>query len=112
VRVSCLPADIPEHVSIDVTPLKIGDALRVSDLPKSDKYRILSDPDLTLVVVSPPAKEEVIAPAAVEAAPAAPAEPEVIKKGKAAGEEPGETAESDDAKKKETKKPEGKEGKK
>jgi len=112
VRVSCLPTDIPEHVTIDVTPLKIGDALRVSDLPKSDKYRILSDPDLTLVVVSPPAKEEVIAPAAAEAAPAAPAEPEVMKKGKAAGEEPGETAETDDAKKKETKKPEGKEGKK
>ncbi len=111
VRVSCLPVDIPEHVTIDVTPLKIGDALRVSDLPKSDRYRILSDPDQTLVVVSPPAKEEVVAPAA-EAAPAAPAEPEVIKKGKAAEEEPGEAAEGDDAKKKEAKKPEGKEGKK
>jgi large subunit ribosomal protein L25 len=111
VRVSCLPADIPEHVTIDVTPLKIGDALRVSDLPKSDRYRILSEPDQTLVVVSPPAKEEVVAPAA-EAAPAAPAEPEVIKKGKAAEEEPGEAAEGDDAKKREAKKPEGKEGKK
>jgi large subunit ribosomal protein L25 len=111
VRVSCLPADIPEHVKIDVTPLKIGDALRVSDLPKSDRYRILSDPDQTLVVVSPPAKEEVVAPAA-EAAPAAPAEPEVIKKGKAAEEVPGEAAEADDAKKKEAKKPEGKAGKK
>jgi large subunit ribosomal protein L25 len=111
VRVSCLPADIPEHVTIDVTPLKIGDALRVSDLPASDRYRILSDPDQTLVVVSPPAKEEIVAPAA-EVAPAAPAEPEVIKKGKAAEEEPGEAAEGDEAKKKEAKKPEGREGKK
>ena len=111
VRVSCLPADIPEQLTIDVTPLKIGDALRVSDLPKSDRYRILSEPDQTLVVVSPPAKEEVVAPAA-EAAPAAPAEPEVIKKGKAAEEEPGEAAEGDEAKKREVKKPEGKEGKK
>src|SRR3989442_6929321 len=102
---------MPEHVTIDVTPLKIGDALRVSDLPKSDKYRILSDPDLTLVVVSPPAKAEVVAPAAAEAAPAAPAEPEAIKKGKAAGEEPGETAEADAAKKKATRKPAWKEGK-
>src|SRR5213593_4886532 len=111
VRVSCLPVDIPEHVTIDVTALKIGDALRVSDLPRSDRYRILSDPDQTLVVVSPPAKEEVIAPVA-EAAPAAPAEPEVIKKGKAAEEEPGETAEADEAKKREVRRPEGKEGKK
>jgi large subunit ribosomal protein L25 len=111
VRVSCLPGDIPEHIVIDVTPLKIGDALRVSDLPKSDKYRILSEADVTLVVVTPPAKEEVAAPTA-EAAPAAPAEPEVIKKGKAVDEEAGEAAETDETKKKEAKKPEGKEGKK
>jgi len=111
VRVSCLPGDIPEHIVIDVTPLKIGDALRVSDLPKSDKYRILSEADVTLVVVTPPAKEEVAAPTA-EAAPAAPAEPEVIKKGKAVDEEAGEAAEPDETKKKEAKKPEGREGKK
>jgi large subunit ribosomal protein L25 len=111
VRVSCLPGDIPEHIAIDVTPLKIGDALRVSDLPKSDKYRILSEADVTLVVVSPPAKEEVAAPTA-EAVPAAPAEPEVIKKGKAVDEEEGEAAETDETKKKEAKKPEGREGKK
>ncbi len=111
VRVSCLPGDIPEHIVIDVTPLKIGDALRVSDLPKSDKYRILSEADVTLVVVSPPAKEEVAAPTA-EAAPAAPVEPEVIKKGKAVDEEAGAAAETDETKKKDAKKPEGREGKK
>ncbi len=113
VRVSCLPGDIPEHVMIDVTALKIGDALRVSDLPKSDRYRILTEPDQTLVVVSPPAKEEEVAPAA-EVAVAVPTEPEVIKKGKAVaqGEEepPVEEEESKkaEAKKKEAKKPEGK----
>jgi large subunit ribosomal protein L25 len=111
VRVSCLPGDIPEHITIDVAPLKIGDALRVSDLPRSDRYRILSDADLTLVVVSQPAKEEVAAPAA-EAAPAAPAEPEVIRKGKAVEEDATEPGEADEGKKKEAKKPEGKEGKK
>lgn len=111
VRVSCLPGDIPENIAIDVTPLKIGDSLRVSDLPKGDKYRILNDPEVTLVVVSPPAKEEVAAPAA-EAAPAAPAEPEVIKKGKAVEEEAAEPEEGEEGKKKEAKKPEGKEGKK
>lgn len=107
VKVSCLPGDIPEHITIDVTPLKIGDALRVSDLPKSDRYRILTEVDQTLVVVSPPAKEETVAPAA-EAAPAAPAEPEVIKKGKAVEEAEGEAEEGEASKKKEAKKPEGK----
>jgi large subunit ribosomal protein L25 len=113
VRVSCLPGDIPEHVTIEVTALKIGDALRVSDLPKSDRYRILTEADQTLVVVSPPAKEEEVAPAA-EAVVAAPAEPEVIKKGKAVTQEEEEGAVEEDeskkteAKKKEAKKPEGK----
>src|SRR3989441_10395208 len=113
VRISCLPGDIPEHIVIDVTPLKIGDALRVSDLPKSDRYRMLTEADQTLVVVSPPAKEEVVAPV-VEAAPAAPAEPEEIKKGKVAEEGAAEAEQADDAKKaeavkkKEAKKPEGK----
>ncbi len=108
VRVSCLPGDIPEHITIEVTPLKIGDALRVSDLPKSDRYRILTETDQTLVVVSPPAKEEAAVPAA-EAAPAAPAEPEVIKKGKAVEEEAaGEAEDAEASKKKEAKKPEGK----
>jgi large subunit ribosomal protein L25 len=107
VRVSCLPGDIPEHITIEVTALKIGDALRVSDLPRSDRYRILTETDQTLVVVSPPAKEETVA-AAAEAAPAAPVEPEVIKKGKVAEEEAGEAEDAEASKKKEAKKPEGK----
>ena len=108
VRVSCLPGDIPEHLDIEVTTLKIGDHLSVADLPKSDRYRILSDPALIVAVCSPPAKEEVAAPAAAESVTAAPAEPEVLKKGKAAAE--GEEAEGAEAeeKKKDTKKPEGK----
>src|SRR6266446_7424765 len=112
VRVSCLPGDIPEHVTIDVGPLKIGDNLRVSDLPRNDRYKILTDAEQILVVVSPPAKEEVAAPVA-EVAAAAPSEPEVIKKGKAAAEGAEAVAEAEpedkgDAKKKEAKKPEGK----
>jgi large subunit ribosomal protein L25 len=112
VRVSCLPGDIPEHVSIDVSPLKIGDHLRVSDLPGNDRYKILTDAEQILVVVSPPAKEEVVAPVA-EVAAAAPSEPEVMKKGKAAtegaeGPAEAEPEEKGDARKKEAKKPEGK----
>ena|SRR5438552_1886467 len=113
VRVSCLPGDIPEHVTIDVGPLKIGDHLRVSDLPGSDRYKILTDAEQILVVVSPPAKEEAPVAAAAEAVPVTPTEPEVIKKGKAATEageaEAEETGEEKiEAKKKEAKKPEGK----
>jgi large subunit ribosomal protein L25 len=108
VRVACLPGDIPERIDIDVTALKIGDSIRVSDLPKSDRYRILTEPDVALVVVAPPAKEEVAAPV-VEAVAAVPAEPEVIKKGKAAEEAGGEEEpEEGEGRKKDVRKPEGK----
>jgi len=85
VSISCLPGNIPEHISIDVTALKIGDSLRVSDLPRTDRYTILSDPEQTIVGISAPIKEEEAAPAA-EVATVAPTEPEVIKKGKAPAE--------------------------
>ena len=84
-----LPADIPEHVEVDVTPLMIGHAVHVRDI-KLAKAEILNDEDLTICVVVPPRAEEVTAPAG-EAATAA--EPELIRKAKAEGEEGEGTAE-------------------
>jgi large subunit ribosomal protein L25 len=83
IEIECLPADIPAHIDIDVSNLKYGDAIRVSDLPKSDKIKYLSDPEMTVVHVTA-VKEEVVATpeAAATDAAAGPAEPEVIKKGK------------------------------
>ena len=89
VEVSCLPADIPEKISIDVSELGMGKAVRVSDLKVPDKVTMLSEPDLVIVhVVAPRAEEEVAAAVAapVEGEAAAGAEPEVIKKGKPAEE--------------------------
>ena len=81
VEIECLPGDIPSHIDLDVTNMSIGDVLRVSDLPHSDKLKFLTDESATVAhVVS--IKEEV-APAAEEVAAAVtPAEPEVVKKGK------------------------------
>ena len=107
VAVSCLPGDIPEHITIDVTSLKIGDNLTVENLPSSDRYKILSDPGQTLVVCSAPAKEEEAAVVVEEEVAPGPGEPELIKKGKPA-EGTEEAQDSDDDKKQETKKPEGK----
>jgi large subunit ribosomal protein L25 len=76
--VECLPRDIPDSIKVDVTPLKINDYIRVKNIPVSDKYQILNDPEVVVVTIVPPIKEEVPVEAAVPAA----AEPEVIKKGK------------------------------
>src|SRR5262245_61025345 len=81
-RVECLPGDIPEHILIDVTEMKIGDLQRVRDLQISDKIKILDDPDTVVVAVEHPRAEEPVAGATPVAETEA--EPEVIKKGKAA----------------------------
>ena len=80
VEIECLPANIPSHIDVDVTNLHLHEVLRVKDLPHSDKYEYLVEEDAPVAhVIS--IKEEA-APAADEAAAAAPSEPEVAKKGK------------------------------
>jgi large subunit ribosomal protein L25 len=78
IEVECLPSDIPESIKVDVSKLKINDYLRVKNLETDAKVKILSDPELVVVTIVPPNKEE----APVEAAAASTTEPEVIKKGK------------------------------
>jgi large subunit ribosomal protein L25 len=84
VEIECLPADIPNHIDVDVSNLEMYGALRVSDLPHSDKIKYLNAEDATVAhVVS--IREEVAPVAEAEAVAAvegAPAEPEVAKKGK------------------------------
>ena len=86
IEVECLPTDIPEHIEIDVSELMLHQAIRVRDLPEHPKWKAVSDGDTMLVhVVMPKAEEEPVAATAeavAGAAPAVPAEPEVIKKGK------------------------------
>jgi large subunit ribosomal protein L25 len=82
IEVQCLPSDIPDSIRVDVSHLKINDYVRVKNLARDAKVRILTDPEVVLVTILPPVKEA--APAAE--APAEAAEPEVIKKGKAAEE--------------------------
>jgi large subunit ribosomal protein L25 len=86
VEIECLPADIPGHIDVDVSGMALYAVLRVSGLPQSDKIKYLNPSDATVAHVVT-IREEVVAPAEGEAvaatdAAAAPAEPEVAKKGK------------------------------
>jgi len=97
VEVECLPTDIPTEFRMDVSELMLGKQLRVGDLPiDSAKIKLLTEPERVIAhVVALKVEEE--KPAEVVAAEgAAPAEPEVIKKGKkeVEGEEGAEAAEA------------------
>ena len=90
VVIEVLPADIPEHNTVDITELGLHDGVRVRDLPTGGKWKPVSDADMLIVhVVTVKAEPEPAAAdaAAVAATPAVPAEPEVIKKGKIEKEE-------------------------
>ncbi len=93
VEIECLPGDIPSHIDVDVSHLTFGKVLRVSDLPHNEKLKFLSDANQPVAHVTSVKEEVVVTPEAVAAeAGAVPAEPEVIKKGKAETEEEGEAA--------------------
>jgi large subunit ribosomal protein L25 len=90
-EVSCLPMDIPSHITIDVSALKINEAVHAADI-KVDKLEILTDKARTVVTVQPPTVIKEVTPAAeaVEGAAAegeAGAEPEVITEKKKEKEE-------------------------
>ena len=104
VEIECLPADIPGHIDVDVSELALYQVLRVSGLPQSDKIKYLNPADTTVAHVVT-IREEVVAPVEGEAAvaatdaAAAPAEPEVAKKGKTDAAEPAAAAKKPEAKK-------------
>jgi|SRR5579862_2789160 len=80
--IECLPGDIPEHVTVDVTELMLHDGVRVRDLATGGKWKPVSEGEMLIVHVISPKVEEAPAADAAAAGPAVPAEPEVIKKGK------------------------------
>jgi len=93
VEIECLPGDIPSHIDVDVSHLVFGTVLRVSDLPRNEKLKVLSDANSPVAHVTAVKEEVAPTPEAVAAeAAAAPAEPEVIKKGKQETEEEGAEA--------------------
>lgn len=92
IRVKALPGDIPEHLVLEIGHLELGQVARVSELVVPEGVTVLSDPDETVVTVIPPrgATEEEEAEEAAAAAAAEgeePAEPELVGKGREAGEE-------------------------
>ena len=95
IEIECLPDEIPEGFTVDVTELMIGQSKRASDVALSGSMKLVSSPDSVIAHSVALRAEEVAAPAEGAAAPEAaaggtPAEPEVIKKGKKEEEAPAE----------------------
>ena len=96
VTVECLPADLVEEVTIDVSGMNIGQSLNAGSIVLDPKITLMTARDLAVATVSEQKAEEEVKPAEGEAAEAG-AEPELIAK-KKEGEE-GEEGGDEDKKK-------------
>jgi large subunit ribosomal protein L25 len=95
IHVEALPADVPEHIELDVSRMEVGDVLRLADIPPIDNVTILDDPHETVIAtVSVPRGFQELEEAEAEAAAEAEAEAEALE---GAEGEPGEEDESADA---------------
>ena len=73
-RIRTLPKDLPDFIEVDVTDLKMGEAIHVSELKPIAGVEYLDTPGQAVVLCVAPPEEEVVAaatPAAGEGAPAA-----------------------------------------
>ena len=98
--IECLPRDLPDRITVDISALNIGDAIHVRDIPLPSGVTARVQPDLTAFSVVAPAVEEV----PVVAAEAAAAGPEVITEKKPAEGEAAAAAPAGKDAKKEAKK--------
>src|ERR1043165_51793 len=87
IEIKCEPRDIPDTIDVDVSGLDVHDLLHVSDIRVAEGIEILTDAEQVIATVGI-VKEEVAAPTPAEGE--APAEPEVIGKGKKEEEGEGE----------------------
>ena len=69
-EVECLPTEIPESITVDVTNLGVGDSLHVSEITVPKGVKMISRPELTIAAVNE-AEEEIVATPAAAATPAA-----------------------------------------
>ena len=95
IEIECLPDEIPESFTVDVTDLMIGQNRRASEVALTGSMKLLSAADAVIAHAVALRAEEVAAPAEAaapvpEAAAKTAAEPEVIKKGKKEEEAPAE----------------------
>jgi len=57
-HVECLPGNIPDHIEIDITTLKIAQSVHVNEIPLPEGVKILDNPKTPVVSVLGRVKEE------------------------------------------------------
>ena len=63
VNVEALPMEVPDHLELDISAMRIGDSVRAADIRMPEGATLLDDPDETVIAtVTPPTKVEIPEP--------------------------------------------------
>jgi large subunit ribosomal protein L25 len=87
IKVRALPQDLPEVITVDVTHLKIGQAIHLGEIKAPEGVELIGDKGMAVIAVAAPRTEEEEAAELAAAAEAVPGEVEMIKEKKEEGEE-------------------------
>jgi large subunit ribosomal protein L25 len=87
IRARGLAKDIPEQIVVDVSHLKIGEAIHLGEIKAPPGVEVVGEKKIPVIAVAAPRTEEEEAAEAAEAAAAAPGEVEMIKEKKEEGAE-------------------------
>ena len=85
IAIECLPRDLPDRITVDVTAMNIGDSIHVRDLQLPEGVTAKVQAELTVISVVAPTVEEVPV-ATTGPAESAAGSPEVIREKKVEGE--------------------------
>jgi len=58
IEIECLPSDIPENITIDISELNLGDSLKVEEIELDEKFSLKSDNQQVIASVTQAMKEE------------------------------------------------------
>jgi large subunit ribosomal protein L25 len=87
IKAHALPKDLPELITVDVSHLKIGQAIHLGEIKAPPGVEFVGDKGIPVIAVAAPRTEEEEAAEAAAAAEAVPGEVEMIKEKKEEGEE-------------------------
>jgi large subunit ribosomal protein L25 len=82
--IECLPGDIPDSIEVNISNLKLGDSIHISDLKLTDVEFLNPGESIIVAIAHPKVDKE---PLAEEAIDQEKTEPEVIGKGKSEDKE-------------------------
>lgn len=81
IELECLPAQIPDNISVDASKMTIGESYHIRDIQAGEGIKIVMDPDQVILTIASPVSQEKLDQLLTTPAPGeATKEPELLKK--------------------------------